>query len=68
MEHQFPSDQASDHPDIVSEVFHLKTRGLLQLLRGGRGVGGVLGRVRAIVHTVEWQQRGEYIFCTFRAF
>ena len=60
LRHQFPGDQASDHPDIVFQVFHLKTRGLLQLLRGG-----VLGRVRAIMHTVEWQKRGESAY-TFR--
>ena len=54
LQYQFPGDAAHDHPDIVSEVFHLKLKGLLQLLRGG-----VLGHVRAIMHTVEWQKRGE---------
>ena len=51
---QFPGDQASNHPDIVSQVFHLKIRGLLHLLRGG-----VLGRVRAIMHTIELQKRAK---------
>ena len=54
VQQQFPGDQASDHPDIVSEVFHLKMRGLLKLPRDG-----VPGRMRAIMHTVEWQKRGK---------
>ena len=46
-------DAACDHPDIVSQVFDLKLKALLKELRGG-----ILGRQRAILHTIEWQKRG----------
>ena len=46
-------DPAEDHPDIVSQVFGLKLRVLLGQLRDG-----ILGRQRAILHTIEWQKRG----------
>ena len=44
---------ATDHPEIVSQVFDLKLHALLSQLRAG-----ILGRQRAILHTIEWQKRG----------
>lgn len=48
-----PGRQPSDHPDIVSEVFHLKLRALMKHIRRG-----ILGQVRATVYSIEWQKRG----------
>ena len=50
---QYPGHQAHEHPEIVSEVFSLKLKALMTLIRRG-----VLGRTRATVYSVEWQKRG----------
>ena len=50
----YPGQQASDHPEVVSQVFRQKLRGLLHLLRND----AVFGRVRAYISSIEWQKRG----------
>ncbi|XP_043209020.1 uncharacterized protein LOC122374379 [Amphibalanus amphitrite] len=50
----YPGQQPSDHPEVVSQVFRQKLRGLLHLLREG----AVFGQVRAFISCIEWQKRG----------
>ena len=50
---QYRGHQAHEHPEIVSDVFYLKLKGLMTLIRRS-----VLGRVRPTVYSVEWQKRG----------
>ena len=49
-----PHQNASDRPDIVSRVFHLKLKELIHDLIQQN----VLGRVNAYVYTIEFQKRG----------
>ena len=54
VENLLPHQSASDRPDLVSRVFHLKLKALLHdLLQED-----VLGRVTAYVYTIEFQKRG----------
>ena len=54
LENLLPHQAASDRPDIVSRVFHLKLKELLcDLLQRH-----VLGNVSAFVYTIEFQKRG----------
>lgn len=46
--------KASDRPDLVNRVFHLKLTALLKDIREN----GVLGRCVACVHVIEFQKRG----------
>ena len=50
----YPGQRSSDHPEIVSQVFRQKLRGLLHLLQDG----AVFGQVRAYISSIEWQKRG----------
>ena len=50
----YPGERPEHHPEIVSQVFRQKLRGLLHLLRDG----AVFGRVRAFISSIEWQKRG----------
>ena len=50
----YSGQQPSDHPEVVSQVFGQKLRGLLHLLRNN----AVFGRVRAYISSIEWQKRG----------
>ncbi len=43
-----------DQPDIVAKVFQLKKEALLEEIKKG----GIFGKVRAMVHTIEFQKRG----------
>jgi hypothetical protein len=49
-EHQDPSDR----PDLIARAFHSKLEALLEDIEKN----SVLGRVKAIVYTVEFQKRG----------
>ena len=49
----FPGQQASDRPDLIARVFHLKVRSLLTDLKAG-----VLGKYVGHVYTIEYQKRG----------
>src|SRR3979490_2304095 len=49
-----PNQQASDRPDLVARVFKLKLKSITHDLF----VKGVLGRVIAHVHVIEFQKRG----------
>ena len=54
VENLLPHQSASDRPDLVSRVFHLKLKALLHdLLQED-----VLGHVTAYVYTIEFQKRG----------
>ncbi|RPA81042.1 hypothetical protein BJ508DRAFT_194851, partial [Ascobolus immersus RN42] len=44
---------SQDRPDLVSRVFGLKLKELIQDLRDG-----VLGKYKAVVYTIEFQKRG----------
>ena len=52
-ENLLPHQTASDRPDIVSRVFHLKLKELLHDLLQSH----VLGHVNAHVYTIEFQKR-----------
>ena len=54
LENLLPHQAASDRPDIVSRVFHLKLKELLYDLLHRH----VLGHVSAFVYTIEFQKRG----------
>ncbi|XP_037088895.1 uncharacterized protein LOC119109386 [Pollicipes pollicipes] len=54
LERQYPGQHAQDHPEAVSLVFRQNVRALMTTLRQG----GVFGRVRASIYTIEWQKRG----------
>ena len=61
-----PGEQASDRPDLVSRVFKLKLKSLMQDLT----VHGILGQSTAFVYTIEFQKRGlphSHILVTLRA-
>ena len=49
-----PNQQASDRPDLVARVFKLKLKSITHDLF----VKGILGRVIAHVHVIEFQKRG----------
>ena len=49
----FPGQQATDRPDLIARVFHLKVRSLLTDLKGG-----LLGEYAGHVYTIEYQKRG----------
>ena len=49
-----PNQQASDRPDLISRVFKLKLKSITNDLF----VKGVLGKVIAHVHVIEFQKRG----------
>ncbi|SJL16837.1 uncharacterized protein ARMOST_20366 [Armillaria ostoyae] len=49
-----PDQKVEDCPDIVARVFQLKKEALLQEIKKG----GIFGKVRAVVHTIEFQKRG----------
>ena len=51
--HQRRRQKASDRPDIVARVFEQKKNELLKDVKSG-----VLGKVEAMVYTVEFQKRG----------
>ena len=53
-ENLLPHQTASDRPDIVSRVFHLKLKELLHDVLQSH----VLGHVTAYVYTIEFQKRG----------
>ena len=52
--HQRRKQKASDRPDIVARVFELKKNELLKDINKH----GILGKVVASVHTIEFQKRG----------
>lgn len=55
-----PSQSANDRPDIVSRVFRMKFRELMDDLVKK----GIFGKVVADVHTIEWQKRYDiYVLC-----
>jgi len=49
----FPSQTATDCPDIVSRVFEQKKKALLKLIDNG-----FFGTTVAHIHTIEFQKRG----------
>ncbi|KDQ53685.1 hypothetical protein JAAARDRAFT_136560, partial [Jaapia argillacea MUCL 33604] len=49
-----PGQTASDRPDIVARVFKLKAKALLEDIR----TNGILGKVVAHIHTIEFQKQG----------
>ncbi|PKK65715.1 hypothetical protein RhiirC2_643291, partial [Rhizophagus irregularis] len=49
-----PNQQASDRPDLVTRVFKLKLKSITHDLF----IKGVLGKVIAHVHVIEFQKRG----------
>ncbi len=49
-----PDQKVEDRPDIVAKVFQLKKEALLDEIKKG----GIFGKVRAMVHTIEFQKRG----------
>ncbi len=56
------SDQkVEDRPDIVARVFQLKKEALLDEIKKG----GIFGKVRAIVHTIEFQKCGLPSYVSF---
>jgi hypothetical protein len=51
--YQRRKQKASDRPDIVARVFELKKNEVLKEIRNG-----IFGKVKAMVHTIEFQKRG----------
>ncbi len=49
-----PDQKVEDQPDIVARVFQLKKEALLDEIKKG----GIFGKVRAMMHTIEFQKRG----------
>ena len=49
-----PGQTVQDRPDLVSRVFHLKKKHLLDLIVKDKILGGTI----ACVHTIEFQKRG----------
>jgi len=49
----FPSQTATDHPDIISQAFEQKKKALLKLIDNG-----FFGATVAHIHTIEFQKRG----------
>src|SRR3990170_450409 len=49
-----PNQQANDRPDLVARVFKLKLKSITNDLF----VKGILGRIIAHVHVIEFQKRG----------
>ncbi len=49
-----PNQKVEDQPDIVARVCQLKKEALLQEIKKG----GIFGKVRAVVHTIEFQKCG----------
>lgn len=52
-----PGQHATDRPDIVSRVFHLKVKDLISKIQGTRRVG-IFGHCTGYVYTIEYQKRG----------
>lgn len=52
---------ASDRPDMVARIFKLKLNQLLDEIINQN----VLGKVKALVYTIEFQKRGEVNFNCF---
>ncbi len=47
-----PDQKVEDQPNIVARVFQLKKEALLDKIKRG----GIFGKVRAMVHTIEFQK------------
>lgn len=52
-----PGQTASDHPDLVSCVFHCKLKHLIHDIYGNASQRGIYSHVNAYIYTIEFQKR-----------